>query len=40
LRYTAIGGELVFKSADKDFKWDGIYENKKLNTAVFVYALM
>jgi gliding motility-associated-like protein len=30
-------GELVFETADKNFKWDGIFRGQELNPAVFVY---
>jgi gliding motility-associated-like protein len=30
-------GEQVFETSDKDFVWDGIYRNEKLNTQELVY---
>ena len=32
-------GEKVFETTDQNQKWDGIYKNKPMNTAVFVYKL-
>lgn len=30
-------GEKVFETADENFKWDGTYNSKVLNTQMFVY---
>ncbi len=41
LRMTIFNrwGELVFESTDQRIGWDGIYHNKPLNPAVFVYKI-